>query len=247
MKVSIFTTVLEANDKLADSIRSVRSKYPVEHVVTVARNFPKALEMAQKHSWKCKLVSTPGASISAGFTEAVRHSTCDLLWPLNAGDKLVDIDPLIELLDKRPDLDFAYGDILYDGVVVPGRPSPITINTLKYRGMPFCHGAAVYRRHLHDKYGYYPEDRRIVMDLAFLAKAFAGGSQAERVPMVVADIEPAGNSGVIWSRTKESIDVMRPYMQPPLPFIVFWKWVIFSHIGDRLRAMKAKQLRSAAH
>jgi hypothetical protein len=246
MKFSIFTTVLEADEKLARSIRSIRSKHPYDHVVTVARNFEKAQAMARELKWTCSLVSTPGARISAGFNEAVKRTTSDLLWPLNAGDECVDVDPLVETLIERPEFDIAYGDTLEDGMARKWKRPPITTGTIRLHGMPYCHGGIVYRRRLHDLHGYYPEDYPISMDFAFLAKAIASGSRSAYVPKVVAEIEAAGNSGRAWARSVDSGRAIRPFTPAPVAWLMVLKWTCFSHIRDALRSLEVGRARATA-
>jgi len=71
-----------------------------------------------------KVISTPDASLGAGWNAALRECEGAYLMVANGGDAIINVKPLVEALDRDPNLDFAYGDIRIETVsnaVVPVR------------------------------------------------------------------------------------------------------------------------------
>jgi hypothetical protein len=231
LRLSIITTILEAEEKLLDSIRSIRPRQNLEHLITVAGDYERASRLVRDLGEKRPvLIPAPKCNITDGFNECITRATGDLIWVLNSGDREINIDPLIDALAADPTLDFAYGDIRYGESLLRARPAPITKLGCCLHGMSFCHGAVVVRRSFHDRYGLYPF-YDVCMDEGLFIPAILKGARMASVNSPVAYIEPGGRSNSPARRIPDLYQIMARHLPPPFPALLAAKWYAASHLG----------------
>ncbi len=235
MLLTIATTVLEADERLLRSIRSIKQTREQEHIISVAGDFRRARALLRTGGPGVRrLIEAPGASISEGFNECIRHSEGDLIWVLNSGDEEMDVEPLLRLLEQLPEIDFAVGAISYGGEVVRPKRNPGNRLSCLLHGMGFCHGAAVVRRAFHNRYGLYDPTYRICMDQDLFIRALWNGARVVTSSSCVARIEPAGNSGNPATRIQDLQRIMARYVPFPFPQLLAAKWRLANHVAEWL-------------
>ena len=234
-RVSFYTTVLRPDNSLTRTHESLpRCGINYEHVVTVARDFDQAFRYLPRTSPNLKVISTPDASLGAGWNAALRGCEGDYLMVANGGDAIINVKPLVEALDRDPNLDFAYGDIRIEDRFEPGRPSPVTKRDFILHGMYLRHGAIMTRRDFHEKFGLYNTRWRIAVDFDMLLSAVAAGARMAHVAAVVAAIETPGLSRRLWQRTVENYLVIRRHVPSLVAFPIACKWFAVSFVHDRV-------------
>jgi hypothetical protein len=239
--VSFYTTVLRPDERLTRTHNSLaQAGVPWEHVVTVASEFEKAFDFLPKGAANLTVLSTPGAGISDGFNAAIRQCRGKYLMAANAGDRVLDVRPLVEALERAPALGVVYGDIRLAGRVVKARPGPLTERHWITHAMCFCHGAAMTRRDFHERYGLYEAQYRFAMDFALFFQAAKAGARMTYVPKVVSEIEGGGVSSRALARTRENYRIIRQQVSWPLAFPIACKWLLASLLFDRARESRGR-------
>jgi hypothetical protein len=227
--VTVITTVLRVDEELWHSVMSVRSMYPLEHIITVC-----TVEepLGRGFTWPehVRFVAVPGCGIAQGFNEGISRANGRYVFVLNSGDELVSFDALVELLEARPAIDIAYGDVTTEGARRVSAAS-VDLGRVVWHGLGFCHGAMLIRASAHRQFGQYDPAYKICMDMDFICRALVAGAVAKRVDCLVASIAPAGVSGKIWSRSVENARVVRPYAGTLKAMALMLKWAAFSWIA----------------
>jgi hypothetical protein len=235
VQVSFYTTVLRPDAKLTRTHESLaHSGVDYEHVVTVAQGFDQVYDYLPATQPNLKVISTPHATLGAGFNAAIQHCDSANLMVVNSGDTIVNAKPLVDALDHDATLDFVYGDIRFEDRIEPGRPSPVAKRDFLVHGMYLRHGAIMTRRCFHRKFGTYDPRLRIAVDFDMYLKAVAAGARMRYVPEVVAAIETPGLSRRLWERTQENYRVIRRWLPWPIAFPIACKWLLASLLFERL-------------
>lgn len=238
-QVSFYTTVLRPDDTLKRTHESLpHGGVDYEHVVTVAHDFEQTFRYLPRTSPHLKALSTPDASLGAGWNAALRECQGAYLMVANGGDEIVNVKPLVEALDRDPNLDFVYGDIRIEGRFEPGRPSPVTKRDFILHGMYLRHGAIMTRRDFHRKFGFYGTRWRIAADFDMMLSAVAAGARMGHVAAIVAAIETPGLSRRLWQRTIENYRVIRRQVPWLVAFPIACKWWAVSFAHDRLAGIR---------
>jgi hypothetical protein len=235
-QVSFYTTVLRPDDTLKRTHTSLaRCGVEYEHVVTVAHDFDQTSRYLPLASPNLKVISTPGASLGAGWNAALQECEGTFLMVANGGDEIVNVQPLVEALDRDPSLDFVYGDIRIEERFEAGRPSPVTKRDFIVHGMYLRHGAIMTRRDFHRKFGLYSTRWRIAVDFDMMLTSVAAGARMGYVPAVVAAIETPGLSRRLWERTIENYRIVRRQVPWLVAFPIACKWLAVSYVHDRVK------------
>ena len=235
-KFSIITTVLEPDQRLIESIRSVHHRADSEHIISVAGDFEKTQTLLKSAGITSPLLlAVPSASISEGFNACLRHASGEFIWVLNSGDKELDIDPLLRMIESNTDLDFVYGNVRYGSKFVRAKRT-LNRRSCILHGMGFCHGAAVVKASFHDKYGLYDSKYRICMDAALFIKAVLSGAKSSHVDECVAYVAPGGISGQARTRVGELYRIISQHVVQPIPLMVAAKWLIASWFMESLHS-----------
>ncbi len=232
VKLSVITTILEADERLSRSLQSLKARQNQEHIISVAGDYETAVETLQRSGnqhWT--LCHAPGASIAEGFNECLKHCRGEFVWVLNSGDMEIDVEPLLMALEKNRNLDFAYGDIKYGERLLKASKGPLTKWSCILHGMCFCHGAVVVRKEVHQKYGLYNPQYKISMDHDFFTRAICSGAKGQYVDACIAQIEPRGVSGNIMKRTIENYKIISRWTPLPIALLLAMKWIINSYIA----------------
>lgn len=231
VKLSVISTVLHPDERLAQSIRSVRPRDHTEHIISVAGSLDRTREIVADVGPRSPiLISAPGVSISDGFNLCLQRATGDLIWVLNSGDREIDIGPLVDELEKNPELDFAYGNVFVGETINRARVSPLTRRSCLLHGMSFCHGAVVVRKSFHEKFGQYDASYKLCMDAELFVKAILNGAKMVHVDVPVAYIEPGGISSNANKRISELFRIMSIHYRAPLPLLSALKWFLASKL-----------------
>jgi hypothetical protein len=235
-QVSFYTTVLRPDNSLQRTHESLpHCGVEYEHVVTVAHDFDQTRRYLPSGSPSLKVISTPGASLGAGWNAALTECEGAYLMVANSGDAIINVKPLVEALDRDQNLDFVYGDIRIEDRFEAGRPSPVTKRDFILHGMYLRHGAIMTRRDFHRKFGLYNIRWRIAVDFDMMFTAVAAGARMGHVPAIVAAIETPGLSRRLWERTVENYRIVRRQVPWVVAFPIACKWLAVSFVHDRIR------------
>ena len=167
-KISIVTICYNCKDDLEMTIKSVISQTysNIEYVVIDGGSTDGTLDVVEKYKEHFAFcVSEKDDGIYDALNKGVQHCTGDWILCLNAGDILYDDKVLSDILEKDiPDkISFLYSDLEVYGV--DGKK--LIFETNRQKGN-LHHQNAIYRRSLHERYGYYIVTHPyIISDLLF--------------------------------------------------------------------------------
>jgi glycosyltransferase involved in cell wall biosynthesis len=113
--ISIITVCRNAQDSIGSTIGSVQSQsYPyIEHVIQDGNSIDRTIEIASKlANQRTCIVSEPDAGIYNAMNKAIGRATGEVLFFLNAGDRLYTND-VVEcvMAEFKSGADFVYGAI----------------------------------------------------------------------------------------------------------------------------------------
>jgi len=126
LKVSVITTVLNAQETLGDAFDSLwaQSHDEVEHVVIDGGSTDGTLELCRKFNGRIDYFnSEPDDGLYDAFNKGVQAATGDLIGFLHADDLFADSDVLSDLIDclEQHQANVVYADLLYVDRSNPGR------------------------------------------------------------------------------------------------------------------------------
>jgi|GEM_PF-6189476 len=177
-RISVVTVCLNDREGLRATIASVEESRleGIQHVIKDGgssdgtQEFLRALPAAANRRW----VSTADGGIYAGMNQALALAEGEFVLMLNSGDTLEagTLQRWIDYLAANPATDLICSNIRgkrVDGRSLVGRP-PMAVRNPTL--MPVWHQAALLRRDLHEKFGFYREDYRMISDMIFYHKVF---------------------------------------------------------------------------
>lgn len=177
-KISIITISLNDYVGLQETIRSVDANLisGVEHVIKDGASTDGTVEMLQSlpqiaaRRW----ISTPDAGIYAGMNEGLREAVGEYVLMLNSGDTLKDgsVARWLTYLGDHPETDLICSNLRWnrlDGTALYLSP-PMSVRNPTL--MPVWHQAALIRKSLHERFGFYRADYKMISDMIFYQKVF---------------------------------------------------------------------------
>jgi len=182
MKVSIITVVFNAENTIADALRSVASQThrDIEHIVIDGASSDGTLRLIQANSDRiATLISEPDRGIYDAMNKGLKLATGEVIGMLNADDILQDESIISQVVAAHRDqeLDACYADLVYvkqDDVTRVTRfwRSRDYQKGLCFNGWMPAHPTLYLKRRVYDQVGNFNADLRYQSDLEFCARAF---------------------------------------------------------------------------
>lgn len=180
--VSIITAVLNAEDTIGDTIRSVLAQTynNIEYIIIDGGSADRTLEIILKYKNKiAKVVREPDKGIYEAFNKGLRLATGDIVGFINADDIYADNTVLQKVVDifMAQDIDSCYGDLVYvdksdiNRIVRYWSTSNYKYEKLKYGWMP-PHPTCFIKREIYEKYGNFRTDFKIAADYELMLRLF---------------------------------------------------------------------------
>lgn len=196
-KISVVTVCYNCKDELQKTLDSVLSQTygEVEYVIVDGGSTDGSLEMLRQHSASIhKLISEPDDGIYDAMNKGIRAATGEWIIFMNAGDIFADSDSLTKAMSKPipADIDFLYSDyaLRYPNGRRIVRPCDRSLGVVHHQN-------AIYRRRLHEQYGYYIVTHPyIVSDLMFFLAIPEKRFMKLQEP--IAEVSFGGVSGGYW-------------------------------------------------
>lgn len=206
MKVSIITVCKNAENAIEKTLLSVVTQScfneNIEYIVAEGASTDKTVEIIQQYADKypIKWISESDSGIYNAMNKAVKMSNGEIIYFLNAGDKLFD-EKVISLVLKKfeeSNCDFLYTDILSCDFKNLSKGSLKKFNHVdKYFLLRdcICHQASFYRKNVIEKFGGFDENFKLAADYALLLKIMADKSlRKEYLPIISAYYDCTGVS-----------------------------------------------------
>jgi len=218
-RISIITASLNAAAHIERAIQSVAAQtYPqIEHVIIDGGSTNGTLQIIEKHRDGIGyFVSEPDRGIYNAMNKGVKAATGDVLFFLNADDRLCDehvVEDVMSVFDATPDLEVVYGNLVWD---LSGRmirkKQPGTITRASLAAATILHQTVFSRKHVFEATGGFSERYRVVSDYDWMMKVFI--RDGHRYQYYDRDIAVMGTQGLSWTSKdweSERIEAMRSY------------------------------------
>jgi glycosyltransferase involved in cell wall biosynthesis len=182
MKVSIITVVFNAEQTIADALRSVASQthLDIEHIVIDGASTDRTLEVIEANAEHVTtLISEPDKGIYDAMNKGLKLATGDVVGLLNADDVLQDESVISQVAEahRDPELDACYADLVYvkqDDVSQVTRywRSQSHRKGLCFNGWMPAHPTFYLKRRVYQQVGLFNTGLRYQSDLEFCARVF---------------------------------------------------------------------------
>lgn len=194
MKVSVITVCLNANNAIANCLKSVADQtYPaIEHVVIDGGSTDGTIETVKSYPHVASFVSEPDSGIYQAMNKGVSRATGEFLIFLNADDLFAAPDALevaMKAIKKLPHVDVAYGSLHVrekngNSFVFHPPPPKEAPEFLVCGCLP--HQSTLARRVVFEKTNAFNEEYRIFGDYDWFLKIFADPTiKIERIDSVL--------------------------------------------------------------
>lgn len=204
MKVSIVTVSFNAQDTIAETIRSVREqRYPdLEHIIVDGASTDGTLRVIESHAGPGAIViSEPDRGLYDAMNKGIDRASGDVIGILNADDFLAGPGTIADIVDTfagTPGIDAVLGDIEFlpdrYGLVRRYDSGGFKPELLGWGRMP-AHPGMYLARDAYERVGRYRLDYRIAADFEFMVRAFgSAGIRYAYVPEVFVKMRPGGIS-----------------------------------------------------
>lgn len=212
MKISIITVCKNAENAIERTLHSVVLQNcfseNVEYIVVDGASTDKTPEFIKQYSEKypIKWVSEPDSGIYNAMNKAVKMASGEIIYFLNAGDRLFDektVDIVLNEFEKGG-ADFLYTDILTCNI---NNLSEAKIKKFNHADKYFlfrdciCHQASFFKKNVIEKFGGFNEGFKLAADYEMLLKIMAYKNlKNEYLPIITAYYD---NTGVSSLNTKD--------------------------------------------
>jgi glycosyltransferase involved in cell wall biosynthesis len=183
LRVTVVTVVRNAAATIARTIESVRAQdHPdIDHLIIDAVSTDGTLDViARYRDDRLTLVSEPDRGIYDGMNKAIARATGEVLYFLNADDRLHDpqvLGRVAAAFATAPEVDVIYTDHI--GVNADGshgvsvKPCPVPVAWFERTN--FCHQAMFFRRRAFARQGSYDLSFRMLADMNWNLRALTDG------------------------------------------------------------------------
>ena len=201
MKISIITTVYNAEEYIRGTIESVLSQsgVDIEYIITDGGSTDKTTKIAGEYS-QVILKSEPDKGIYDGMNNGIREATGDIIGILNAGDLYSDGSLTII---KQAALDYLdcgvfHGRLTWtrNGQELLTVGQKVLKSSLKLSEMPVCHPTTFIRRAVYEKYGIFDPSYKIAADHKLIHLLIKEGVKFHFIDEVIAYMESDGASAI---------------------------------------------------
>jgi GT2 family glycosyltransferase len=179
MKVSAIVSAYYAQDYILDRILNLQHQVPAPEIVVVAQKGSKEAEVARTHD-TVLILTDDIPTIYAAWNMAIRAASGEYITNANCDD-FTNKDAyqvMSSVLDKNPDIALVYSDnwtISEHGDKFLKRRPYASFKTLQNKCVvgPF----PMWRKSLHDKYGYFDESYIVAGDYEFWLRIASHGEE----------------------------------------------------------------------
>lgn len=251
MKISIITVCKNAENAIERTMLSVATQNcfneNIEYIVIDGSSTDKTIEIIKQYADKHPTLWTnePDSGIYNAMNKAVKMASGEIIYFLNAGDKLFD-EKVISLVLKKfeeRDSDFLYTDILaYDS----DNLSKAKIKKFNHVDKYFlfrdciCHQASFYKKSVIEKFDGFNEKFKLAADYEMLLKIMANKSlKKEYLPITAAYYDISGISSTATDLVKEERAVIQKHFFSSFETLLYNSW-IYQFIRRRLRKIGVK-------
>ncbi|MBI1195415.1 MAG: glycosyltransferase [Gammaproteobacteria bacterium] len=245
-KLSIITVCYNAAAHIETVFHSIGTQgfVDVEHIVIDGASSDGTLDIIDRYRDSIAyFVSEPDDGVYNAMNKGIKAATGDVLFFLNADDRLCDrrvLSDVVDIFDCYPGLELVYGDVLRE---VPSGLRRWTQPELPTRrelaATTICHQGMFVRRDLFERHGGFDESFSIVSDYEWLLRVMKVGVCSTYLRRDIAIIGTRGLSHTL-SYKKERRRAMSRYFN--VLEIFFWRTLsreIMPHIlnfpGNALR------------
>lgn len=252
-ELSIVTITCNDPVGLAATLHSLRplatSQISWEHVVVDSSpEQTEAVVASVDGAWPLRRITTERDGIYAALNAGIRHSTGEIIWLLNGGDRLRDLAVLSRLLEtmQRQKLDivcagadlFRHGEFLY--AQFPRR----TFRGSLLGSNRICQQGVLYRAESVRAVGEFKTTYRIAGDYEFHLRCLAAGLRASCADERLVSYDMDGLSSTNWRQTLDEIDAVLDALSDTLPPTFVWPARVAARL-ERLRLVAIKRAASS--
>ena len=251
MKISIITVCKNAENTIERTMLSVVSQNcfneNIEYVVVEGASTDKTLEIIKQYAEKypIKWISEPDSGIYNAMNKAVKMTSGEIIYFLNAGDKLFDEKVISLVLNKFEghNCDFLYTDVLMCNLDDLSKGSLKKFNHVDkyflFRDC-ICHQASFYKKNVIEKFNGFNENFKLASDYEMLLKIMADKSlKKEYLPITAAYYDISGISSTSADLVEEERAVIQKHFYSSFGTFVYSSW-LYQFIRRRLRKMGVK-------
>lgn len=196
-KISVITVVYNDAINIERTIQSVINQNydSIEYIVIDGKSTDGTLSILQNYKDKIDiLVSEPDKGIYDAMNKGIKKATGEWIIFMNSGDVFYNQDVLSNIFNNKiqPEINFIYSDFEVEN----------SNGTIKYFEASFkkgilLHQAAIYKRELHNKLGYYHvTSKYIVSDYIFFMTI--NENETYKTKYIIARNQAAGVSAANW-------------------------------------------------
>ena len=248
MKISIITVCKNAESVIERTMLSVVTQNcfaeNIEYVIIDGASTDKTVEIIKQYAAKypIKWISEPDSGIYNAMNKAVKMASGEIIYFLNAGDKLFDEKTISLVLNEfeENDPDFLYTDIL------PCKNNDLRQAMIKkfnnvdkyflFRDC-ICHQASFFKKSIFERFGGFNEKFKLSADYEMLLKIMADKSlKKEYLPTTAAYYDTAGVSSISGDVVKKERVIIQKHFYSAFETFVYSSW-LYQFIRRRLRKM----------
>lgn len=173
MKISVVTVCYNSVDTIEETMLSVLNQtYPdVEYIIIDGGSTDGTVDIIKKYSDKLSYwISEPDKGIYDAMNKGIAVATGDYINFMNAGDKFIEDNIIVNILKQHYDEKILYGNIIRCYGSYKERNAGVCHSNPKiidFIGDTIHHQAAFIKRDLFDKYGYYSTEYKLMSDWKF--------------------------------------------------------------------------------
>lgn len=251
MKISIIAVCKNAENAIERTMLSVVTQSccneNIEYLIIDGASTDKTVEIIKQYSNKypIKWISEPDSGIYNAMNKAVKMASGEIIYFLNAGDKLFDEKSVSEILKEfeKNDPDFLYTDIL---LCKNNELQKATIKKFDHADKYFlfrdciCHQASFFKKSVLEQFGGFNENFKLAADYEMLIKIMTDKSlKKEYLPITAAYYDISGISSTATDLVKEERNIIQKHFYSSFETFLYSSW-LYQFIRRRLRKMGVK-------